>query len=73
MLYISVIEDKITLRESVMADHLPTETPAEVKSKELKALGFIIVLLFPILTISGIGAYGLIIWIIQAFAGVASH
>jgi nitrate reductase NapE len=43
------------------------------KLKELKALGFIIVVLFPVLSIFAIGGYGLIIWLIQAFGGVIPH
>ncbi|PKH02238.1 trimethylamine N-oxide reductase system protein TorE [Psychromonas sp. MB-3u-54] len=45
----------------------------DVKSKELKALGFIIFLLFPIITVTGIGIYGFAIWMIQAFGGVVAH
>ncbi|GGJ02864.1 hypothetical protein GCM10007978_45530 [Shewanella hanedai] len=56
-----------------MAEQLPTESATEVKSKELKALGFIIFLLFPILAFTGVGAYGLFIWIIQTLSGVAAH
>ncbi|WP_286261823.1 trimethylamine N-oxide reductase system protein TorE [Thalassotalea atypica] len=43
------------------------------KLKELKALGFIIVVLFPVLSIFAVGGYGLIIWLIQAFGGVIPH
>ena len=43
------------------------------KRKELKALGFIIVVLFPVLSVFAIGGYGLIIWLIQAFGGVIPH
>ncbi len=49
------------------------ETSKKSKVKELKALGFIIVVLFPILSIFAIGGYGLIIWLIQAFGGVIPH
>ncbi|MEH6464444.1 MAG: trimethylamine N-oxide reductase system protein TorE [Shewanella psychromarinicola] len=49
------------------------EPPRKVKSKELKALGFIIFLLFPIITITSISAYGFVIWMIQAFGGVVAH
>jgi len=56
-----------------MAQEMLTETPKEVKEKELKALGFIIVLLFPIVTIVGISAYGLFIWILQALVGIPGH
>lgn len=52
------------------------QTPTSDKStrkSELKALGFIIFLLFPALTIAGISIYGFIIWMIQAFGGVVGH
>ncbi len=49
------------------------ETGKKNKFKELKALGFIIVVLFPILSVFAIGGYGLIIWLIQAFGGVVPH
>ncbi|WP_299002889.1 periplasmic nitrate reductase, NapE protein [uncultured Shewanella sp.] len=53
---------------------LNTKNPqTNIKLQELKALAFIIFLLFPILSISSIGTYGLIIWMIQMFNGVASH
>lgn len=65
--------DKDQLRESVMPSHPISEIRDQDKSKELRALGFIIVLLFPMLTITGISAYGFIIWMIQAFGGVVAH
>jgi len=43
------------------------------KTEELKTLGLIIVVLFPMLAFFGIGAYGLVIWLIQAFGGVVPH
>ena len=49
------------------------ETGNKSKLKELKALGFIIVVLFPVLSVFAIGGYGLIIWLIQAFGGVIAH
>ncbi|MCZ4337527.1 trimethylamine N-oxide reductase system protein TorE [Shewanella colwelliana] len=49
------------------------DTSTKVKSKEFKALGFIIFLLFPILTVTGISVYGFVIWMIQAFGGVVAH
>ena len=48
------------------------ETPKNIKSRELKALGFIIFLLCPIITATGISAYGFVIWMIQAFGGVVA-
>jgi len=43
------------------------------KGEELRALGLIIVVLFPMLSFFGIGAYGLVIWLIQVFGGVVPH
>ncbi|WP_229660105.1 hypothetical protein, partial [Tersicoccus solisilvae] len=43
------------------------------KKQELMAHGLIIFMLFPALTITGISLYGLIIWIMLALGGVASH
>ncbi|PKG82026.1 trimethylamine N-oxide reductase system protein TorE [Colwellia sp. 75C3] len=43
------------------------------KRKELKALGFIIVVLFPMLSVFAVGGYGLIIWLMQIFGGVTPH
>ncbi|WP_082035579.1 trimethylamine N-oxide reductase system protein TorE [Shewanella sp. cp20] len=56
-----------------MPSHPINATRDQDKSRELKALGFIILLLFPILTVTGISAYGFIIWMIQAFGGVVAH
>ncbi|MCW3172942.1 periplasmic nitrate reductase, NapE protein [Shewanella subflava] len=50
-----------------------SETAKKVKFNELKALGFIIFLLFPIITATSISAYGFVIWMIQAFGGVVAH
>jgi len=49
------------------------KTGEKNKLKELKALGFIIIVLFPVLSVFAIGGYGLIIWLIQAFGGVIPH
>lgn len=49
------------------------EKDEKSKGKELKALGFIIVVLFPALSIAAVGSYGLVIWMIQAFGGVIPH
>lgn len=48
-------------------------TAKSVRRNELNALGFIILLLFPALTIAGISTYGFIIWMYQAFGGVVGH
>lgn len=44
-----------------------------LKKKEVKALGFIIIVLFPLLSVAVVGSYGLIIWMMQAFGGIAGH
>lgn len=49
------------------------ENNEKTKHKELKALGFIIVVLFPILSVFAIGGYGLIIWLMQVFGGASPH
>ncbi|OUR79756.1 trimethylamine N-oxide reductase system protein TorE [Colwellia psychrerythraea] len=49
------------------------ENNEKTKRKELKALGFIIVVLFPILSVFAIGGYGLIIWLMQVFGGASPH
>jgi nitrate reductase NapE len=61
------------LSEHIMTIKDLAEPPRKVKSKEIKALGFIIFLLFPIITITSISAYGFVIWMIQAFGGVVAH
>ncbi|QQX79325.1 trimethylamine N-oxide reductase system protein TorE [Shewanella sp. KX20019] len=43
------------------------------KKSELKALSFIIFILFPALSIAFVSTYGFIIWMIQAFGGVVAH
>ncbi|TMM46437.1 trimethylamine N-oxide reductase system protein TorE [Colwellia ponticola] len=48
-------------------------TESQSKLKEFKALGFIIVVLFPALCVAAIGGYGLIIWLIQAMGGIVPH
>jgi len=55
------------------AKQINKQTEHKNKQKELKALGFIIVVLFPVLSVCAIGGYGLVIWLIQAFGGVVPH
>lgn len=55
------------------AKQIDKKTGEKKKRKELKALGFIIVVLFPALSIAAVGSYGLVIWMIQAFGGVIPH
>ncbi len=43
------------------------------KMDELKALGFIIFILFPAVSIVGVGSYGFTLWMIQLFGGVVTH
>ena len=45
----------------------------KVRGNELKALGFIIIVLFPMLSIFSVGAYGFIIWMMQAFGPMTGH
>jgi nitrate reductase NapE len=57
----------------MIAKQSSSPNKSKIKKAELKALGFIILVLFPMLTIFSIGAYGFIIWMIQAFGGVVGH
>ncbi|CAH0990491.1 hypothetical protein SIN8267_00583 [Sinobacterium norvegicum] len=50
-----------------------TLTEQQEKKDELKALAFIAVFLFPILSIIGVGGYGFIIWIMQIILGPPGH
>jgi nitrate reductase NapE len=56
-----------------MTEQCPKNEQEHTKKDELKALGFIIVILFPALSSIFVGAYGLVIWIILAFSGVPAH
>lgn len=56
-----------------MAKQTSSDETTKIKSDELKALGFIIIVLFPVLSVFSIGGYGLVIWMIQAFGGVVGH
>lgn len=40
------------------------------KKQELKLFVFIVVVLFPLTSVAIIGAYGLIIWLLQIMAGL---
>lgn len=55
------------------AKQVEKEIGKKHRLKELKALGVIVLVLFPILSVFAIGGYGLIIWLIQAFGGVIAH
>jgi nitrate reductase NapE len=50
-----------------------TLTVQQEKRSELKALAFIAIFLFPILSIIGVGGYGFIIWIMQLILGPPGH
>ncbi|NRA71014.1 MAG: trimethylamine N-oxide reductase system protein TorE [Gammaproteobacteria bacterium] len=63
----------ITKELAVITKQNNSDQKRETRGQELKALGFIIVVLFPMLTIAGIGAYGFVIWMIQAFGGSVGH
>lgn len=56
-----------------MTDSASNIEPTNQKHNELKALVAIIFFLFPILSIAFVGAYGFVIWMIQAFGGVVGH
>jgi nitrate reductase NapE len=45
-----------------------TSTEAVHKQQELKLFIFIVVILFPLASVALIGAYGLIIWLLQIMA-----
>ncbi|WP_428775492.1 periplasmic nitrate reductase, NapE protein [Vibrio sp.] len=47
--------------------------PTQDKKQELVAHGLITFLLFPILTVAGIGLYGLIVWLNLALGGMPGH
>ncbi|PKG58543.1 trimethylamine N-oxide reductase system protein TorE [Shewanella sp. Choline-02u-19] len=56
-----------------MTNQNPTKKYTSNKKDELKALFFIIFILFPALSIAFVSTYGFIIWMIQAFGGVVAH
>jgi nitrate reductase NapE len=43
------------------------------KRNELKALSLIVFILFPTLSIAGVGSYGFVLWMFQVFGGVVAH
>ena len=55
------------------AKQIEKDVIGKSKLKEFKALGFIVLVLFPVLSIFTVGSYGLIIWLIQALGGVIAH
>ncbi|MDR8522612.1 MULTISPECIES: periplasmic nitrate reductase, NapE protein [Shewanella] len=56
-----------------MTEQCPPKEQVRTKKDELKAVGFIIFILFPALAATFVSVYGLIIWISLTFSGVASH
>ncbi|MGI2258012.1 periplasmic nitrate reductase, NapE protein [Shewanella sp. GXUN23E] len=57
-----------------MATNTPSEhTEEQVKSSELTALGFIVVVLFPLLAVGFIGFYGLCVFLYDTFGGMPGH
>ncbi|GIU08833.1 trimethylamine N-oxide reductase system protein TorE [Shewanella sp. c952] len=56
-----------------MTNQNPNKLNTSSKKDELKALSFIIFILFPALSIAFVSSYGFIIWMIQAFGGVVTH
>ena len=63
----------ITKELAVITKQNNSDQKRETRGQELKALGFFFVVLFTMLTIAGIGAYGFVIWMIQAFGGSVGH
>lgn len=56
-----------------MENNAKSADDSNTKSKELKAMGFITIVLFPILGATFIGAYSFVNWLIQTFSGVVGH
>ncbi|MCL1037191.1 periplasmic nitrate reductase, NapE protein [Shewanella corallii] len=57
-----------------MATNTPSEgTEDQVKTSELKALGFIVVVLFPLLAVGFVGFYGLCVFLYNTFGGMPGH
>lgn len=50
-------------------DDLAQTSPAEEKRREWRMFLFIIVLLFPLLSVAIVGAYGFSIWMYQLISG----
>lgn len=50
-------------------DESPRNSPAERKRKEWRLFLFIILLLFPLLSVAVVGTYGFSIWMYQLFMG----
>lgn len=51
-------------------NHPPTaEEPLVTKRREWRMFAFIVVLLFPLLSVALVGAYGFSIWMYQLLAG----
>lgn len=51
-------------------DNPPTASePSVTKRREWRMFGFIVVFLFPLLTVALVGAYGFSIWMYQLLAG----
>ncbi|BDM65479.1 hypothetical protein NFHSH190041_29310 [Shewanella sp. NFH-SH190041] len=56
-----------------MANNVPTEpSESKAKRKELTTIGFIIVVLFPLLFAGIFGIYGFCIWMYNMFSSVHS-
>ncbi|GIU31804.1 nitrate reductase [Shewanella schlegeliana] len=56
-----------------MTEQSPQKKQVTSKKDEVKALGFIILILFPVLTATLLSAYGLFTWISLTLTGVPSH
>ncbi|MGS0673716.1 periplasmic nitrate reductase, NapE protein [Shewanella sp. 0m-4] len=56
-----------------MTEQCPPKEQVSSKKDELKALGFIIFILFPALSVTLVSVYGLIVWLTLTLTGVPSH
>lgn len=55
---------------TISRDNPSTEPePSDTKRREWRMFGFIVVFLFPLLTVALVGAYGFSIWMYQLLAG----
>ena len=56
-----------------MTEQCPPKEQVSSKKDELKAVGFIIFILFPALSVAFVSTYGLIVWLMLTLTGVPSH
>jgi len=66
---VSATERADDSREAVVDSDTNEASSADTKRREWRMFVFIIVFLFPILTVALVGAYGFSIWMYQLLAG----